>query len=74
MSIEFKVLDCLEYKLPKEDVVLLSIPSTTAESLSVYIAEKIVEELGDIDTLEYIEVKVNEGIGQGASYRHIINE
>lgn len=72
-SIEFTVLDCLDYKLPKQDVVLLPIPSTTAESLSVFIAEKIVEELGDLDTVEYIEVRVNEGIGQGASYRYYIN-
>lgn len=73
-TVEFKVLDCLEYKLPKQDVVLLPIPSTTAESLSVYITEKIVEEIGDMDTLNYVEVQVNEGIGQGASYRHYFNE
>ena len=68
-SIEFTILDCLEYKLPKQDVVLLPIESTTAESLSTYITEKIVDELEDKDTLNYIEVQVNEGIGQGASYR-----
>ncbi len=73
-SVEFTVLGCLEYKLPKEDVVLLPIPSTTAESLSVYIAEKIVEEIGDEDTLNYIDLRVNEGIGQGASYRHYIKK
>ena len=73
-SVEFTVLDCLEYKLPKQDALLLPIPSTTAESLSVYITDKIVEELIDIDTLEYVEVRVNEGIGQGATYRHILNK
>ena len=71
-SIEFTVLDCLEYKLPKQDVVLLPIESTTAESLSTYITEKIVDELEDKDTLNYVEVQVNEGIGQGASYRKYI--
>ena len=71
-SIEFTVLDSLEYKLPKQDVVLLPIESTTAESLSTYITEKIVDELEDKDTLNYIEVQVNEGIGQGASYRKYI--
>lgn len=71
-SIEFTVLDCLEYKLPKQDVVLLPIESTTAESLSTYITEKIAGELEDKDTLNYIEVQVNEGIGQGASYRKYI--
>lgn len=73
-TVEFTVLDCLEYKLPRQDVVLLPIPSTTAESLSVYITEKIVEQLDDTDSLNYVEVQVNEGIGQGASYRHVFNE
>lgn len=73
-TVEFKVLDCLEYKLPKQDVVLLPIPSTTAESLSVYITEQIVEELDNTDKLNYIELQVNEGIGQGASYRFYFNE
>jgi len=67
-SIEFTVLNNLEYKLPREDVVLLPIISTTAESLSVYITEMIVDQLDSTDTLEYIEVQVNGGIGQGASY------
>lgn len=67
-TIEFTLLGDCEYKLPKSDVVLLPIPSTTAESLSVYITEKIVETLPDTSTLDYIEVQVNEGIGQGASY------
>ncbi|MDO5826298.1 MAG: 6-carboxytetrahydropterin synthase [Methanosphaera sp.] len=71
-SIEFTLLDCLEYKLPKQDVVLLPIESTTAESLSTYITEKIVDEIEYTDTLSYIEVQVNEGIGQGASYRKYI--
>ncbi|MCD7781426.1 MAG: 6-carboxytetrahydropterin synthase [Methanosphaera sp.] len=71
-TIEFKVLGELEYKLPKSDVVLLPIVSTTAESLSVYITDKIIEQLEDTSTLEYIEVQVNEGIGQGASYRKFL--
>lgn len=73
-TVEFTVLDCLEYKLPRQDVVLLPIPSTTAESLSVYITGKIIEEIGDIDTLNYIDVQVNEGIGQGASNRYYFND
>lgn len=71
-SVEFTVLNSLDYKLPKQDVVLLPIISTTAESLSIYVADKIVEEIGDTTTLDYIEVKVNEGIGQGASYHKIL--
>ena len=73
-TVEFTVLDCLEYKFPKQDVVLLPISSTTAESLSVYITENIVEEIKDLDTINYIEVQVNEGIGQGASNRYYFNE
>lgn len=73
-TIEFKVLDCLEYKLPKQDVVLLPTVSTTAESLSVYITEKIVSELENKEFLNYIELQVNEGIGQGASYRYYFDE
>ena len=71
-TIEFTVLDCLEYKLPKQDVVLLPIDSTTAESLSTYITDRIVDEIEDKESLNYIEVQVNEGIGQGASYRKYI--
>ena len=73
-TVEFTVLDCLEYKLPRQDVVLLPIPSTTAESLSVYITDKIVEEIKDLNTLNFIEVQVNEGIGQGASNRYYFDE
>ena len=67
-TVEFTVIGELEYKLPKCDVVLLPIDATTAESLSVYITDEIVKKLENTDTLEYIEVQVNEGIGQGASY------
>lgn len=73
-QIEFTVLDTLEYKFPLQDVVLLPTESTTAESLSTYFTEKIVEEIEDISTLSYIEVQVNEGIGQGASYRKYLNK
>lgn len=73
-TVEFAVLGNLEYKLPKQDVVLLPIVSTTAESLSVYITEAIVAELDDTDKLNYMEVQVNEGIGQGASYRKYFDE
>ena len=52
--------------------MLLPIVSTTAESLSVYITDLIVENI-DTTTLDYIEVQVNEGIGQGASYHKPLN-
>jgi 6-pyruvoyltetrahydropterin/6-carboxytetrahydropterin synthase len=73
-TVEFTTLGELEYKIPKSDVVLLPIISTTAESLSIYITDAIVNELEDTSTLEYIEVQLNEGIGQGASYHKQLNE
>ncbi|MGI6564181.1 6-carboxytetrahydropterin synthase [Methanosphaera sp.] len=73
-TVEFTILGELEYKIPKSDVVLLPIISTTAESLSIYITDAIVNELEDTSTLEYIEVQLNEGIGQGASYHKQLNE
>ncbi len=72
-TIEFTLLKTLEYKLPKSDVVLLPIEATTAESLSVYITDLIVNEIENTETLDYIEVQVNEGIGQGASYHKKLN-
>ncbi len=72
-TVEFTLLEDLEYKLPKSNVALLPITSTTAESLAVYITDKIVEKLEDTSTLEYIELQVNEGIGQGASYHKTLN-
>ncbi|WP_455645791.1 6-pyruvoyl trahydropterin synthase family protein [Methanosphaera sp.] len=72
-TVEFKVLGDLEYKLPRSDVVLLPVVATTAECLSEYITEAIVDELEDTTTLEYIELQVNEGIGQGASYHKKLN-
>lgn len=72
-SLEFTLFNKYEYKLPKKDVVLLPTKSTTAESLSTFITEKIVEQISDYDNLEYIEVRVNEGIGQGATYRKELN-
>ena len=72
-TIEFTLLGKSQYKLPKTDVALLPIVSTTAESLSIYITEEIVKNLEDTSTLDYIEVQVNEGIGQGATYHKDFN-
>ncbi|ABR56216.1 6-carboxytetrahydropterin synthase QueD [Methanococcus aeolicus] len=61
-----------EYKIPSEDVVLLPLTSTTAEELSIYFAERIknrLKELNEDSAIEWIEIMVNEGIGQGAAYR-----
>jgi 6-pyruvoyltetrahydropterin/6-carboxytetrahydropterin synthase len=59
------------FLFPREDVVLLPIPNTTAEMLAQYICERALEELRKLDTrdLRAIEVEVEEAIGQSATYR-----
>ncbi len=59
------------FMFPREDVVLLPIPNTTAEMLAQYIAERAREELQRLSkqTLRAIEVEVEESIGQAAIYR-----
>lgn len=57
------------YSLPTDDCVLLNLPYTSAEELSKYFAEKLVDELSKkYDNLFTLSVCVNEGIGQGAVY------
>ena len=65
----FKTQDKKEYLVPQEDIVILPIKSTNAESIAVYITEKIMDELLEYNNLKYIEIQVNEGIGQGAAYK-----
>ena len=73
-TIEFTLLNKSQYKIPKTDAVLLPTKSTTAESLSIYITERIISQITQSDNLDYIEVQVNEGIGQGASYTYYFEE
>lgn len=60
-----------EYSIPVEDVILLPIPSTTAEDLAIYFANEIADRLKNLgfSNINWIEVSINEGIGQGACYR-----
>lgn len=61
-----------EYTLPLEDVVLLPLTGTTAEELSKYFSDSIKKELCELElnkNIQWIETTVNEGIGQGATYR-----
>ena len=59
------------FLFPREDVVLLPIPNTTAEMLAQYICERALEELRKLGArdLRAIEVEVEEAIGQSATYR-----
>ncbi|CAD6492394.1 MAG: hypothetical protein DIAAKJNI_00293 [Candidatus Argoarchaeum ethanivorans] len=54
------------YVFPVEDVILLPIPSVSAEDLCQYINSVIAEQLEDRDNIKSIMVQLDEGIGQGA--------
>ncbi|MBU4534730.1 MAG: 6-carboxytetrahydropterin synthase [Euryarchaeota archaeon] len=67
-SVEFSI-DGKEYKLPLQDCVLLPLPSTSAEDLSIYFVDKLWEELEKKGAgVSVVQICVNEGIGQGAFY------
>jgi len=54
------------YTFPTEDCVLLPIFSSSAENLSLYILDSLIEDLKDIPSIKSIEIGVDEGYGQGA--------
>lgn len=55
-----------DYIFPLNDCVFLPIDSTSAENLAAFILEKILNKITIQDNLEYIEIGVDEGYGQGA--------
>jgi 6-pyruvoyltetrahydropterin/6-carboxytetrahydropterin synthase len=55
-----------DYVFPLDDCVFLPIGSTSAENLADYILEKILKKFTLPDNVEYIEIGVDEGYGQGA--------
>jgi 6-pyruvoyltetrahydropterin/6-carboxytetrahydropterin synthase len=52
------------YRFPADDVVFVPTDSTSAESLSEYVASRIASRMGP--NVNRIEVRIDEGIGQGA--------
>ena len=52
------------YRFPADDVVFIPTDSTSAESLSEYVAARIASRMGP--NVSQIEVRIDEGIGQGA--------
>ena len=54
------------YVFPRDDVVLLDIESSTAESLSCYLLEELRDTLDISGNISRISVGLDEGIGQGA--------
>ena len=54
------------YVLPSEDVVFLPTESVSAEDLCKYFTDRIAKALTGEDNIRKIQVRVDEGIGQGA--------
>ena len=55
-----------QYVFPLSDCVFLPIYSTSAENLSKYILEKLIEKIPASKQINFIEIGVDEGYGQGA--------
>ncbi len=60
------VEDGKRYVFPREDVLILPIPSVSAEDLSRFVASKLAASLSEHKNISSIHVRVDEGIGQGA--------
>lgn len=58
------------YVLPPEDVVFLPTTSVSAEELCKYFTAGVAKALQDADNIRKIQVRVDEGIGQGAGCEH----
>ena len=54
------------YVFPEADVVILDLPSMTAEMMSEYIAKEFVERASIPDNIVKIKAGIDEGPGQGA--------
>jgi 6-pyruvoyltetrahydropterin/6-carboxytetrahydropterin synthase len=55
-----------KYVFPLSDCIFLPIRSTSAENLASYISDRFVENISLPKRIEYIEIGVDEGFGQGA--------
>lgn len=62
-----------EYVFPLSDCVFLPIDSTSAENLAEYILEKILKKISLPKNVDFIEIGVDEGYGQGARFSKNIN-
>ncbi len=63
------------YVFPKDDVVLLPIPNTTAELLATWISQQLVDWLKEtgVRGLTALEVEIEEVFGQTATYRQALS-
>ena len=55
-----------QYMFPLSDCVFLPIYSTSAENLSKHILEKLIKKIPASKQINFIEIGVDEGYGQGA--------
>lgn len=64
------------YLFPREDVVLLPIPNTTAEMLARHLARRLREELAEMGAtnISAITIGVEEAFGQTAWYREPLRD
>ncbi|MEA2054438.1 MAG: 6-carboxytetrahydropterin synthase [Candidatus Thermoplasmatota archaeon] len=68
------IFDKKRYIFPEEDCTILPIKSSSAESLAQYILDRIVEEMNLPDNVNYLEIGIDEGFGQGAWIARKIGE
>jgi 6-pyruvoyltetrahydropterin/6-carboxytetrahydropterin synthase len=59
--------DSKRYVFPLQDCALLPIENVTAENLSEYILQELLDKMDLPRNVEKIEIGVDEGLGQGAS-------
>lgn len=57
-----------DYIFPLSDCIFLPIDSTSAENLAAYILEKILKKISLPQNVDFIEIGVDEGFGQGARF------
>jgi 6-pyruvoyltetrahydropterin/6-carboxytetrahydropterin synthase len=74
-TISVEVLDSgKKYVFPREDVILLPIESLSAEDLCKYFTGEIARGLKEEKNIREIQVRVDEGIGQGAACTIFLNK
>lgn len=54
------------YRIPKEDVLILPVEATTAESLSAYILKRLLQRYPALMDMDEVALGLDEGWGQGA--------
>jgi 6-pyruvoyltetrahydropterin/6-carboxytetrahydropterin synthase len=64
------------YVFPREDVVQLPIPNTTAEHIAAWIADQLASDLRAerADHISALEIEVEETPGQSAIYRKVLKD